>query len=125
MEAGLIQRMTALNLFLHDVYHDQKIIKDGIIPIEVIKSGKHFREEMVGFEPPKGIYIHICGTDLIRDHDGTYLVLEDNGRCPSGVSYMIENRRAMKKAFPKLFPASGARVLSLIIQTVCIKHCNI
>ncbi|MDF1658958.1 MAG: circularly permuted type 2 ATP-grasp protein [Verrucomicrobiales bacterium] len=112
LEEGLIQRMTALNLFLHDVYHEQKIIKDGIVPIEIIKSGKHFREEMVGFEPPKGIYIHICGTDLIRDHNGEYLVLEDNGRCPSGVSYMIENRRAMKKAFPQLFPASGVQSVS-------------
>ncbi len=109
MEAGLIQRMEALNLFLQDIYHDQKIIKDGVFPIEVINSGKHFRKEMIGFEPPKGIYIHICGTDLIRDHNGQYLVLEDNARCPSGVSYMIENRRAMKKAFPKLFPASGVR----------------
>ena len=112
LEAGLIQRLTALNLFLNDVYGDQKIVKDGIIPLEVIMSGKHFRKEMIGFKPPKGIYIHICGTDLIRDHDGTYLVLEDNGRCPSGVSYMIENRKAMKKAFPTLFPASGVRTIT-------------
>lgn len=112
MEKGLIQRMTALNLFLHDIYHDQKIVKDGIVPMEVLQSGKHFRKEMMGFEPPKGIYIHICGTDLIRDHNGQYLVLEDNGRCPSGVSYMIENRRAMKKAFPRLFPACGVRPIT-------------
>ena len=109
LEKGLIQRLTALNLFLHDIYHDQKIVKDGIIPLEVIKSGKHFRKEMVGFSPPKDIYIHICGTDLIRDEKGEYLVLEDNGRCPSGVSYMLENRKAMRKAFPRLFPQSGAR----------------
>ena len=109
LEKGLIQRLTALNLFLHDIYHDQKIVKDGIIPLEVIMSGKHFRPEMVGFSPPKDIYIHICGTDLIRDDKGEYLVLEDNGRCPSGVSYMLENRKAMRKAFPRLFPKHGAR----------------
>ena len=109
LEKGLIQRLTALNLFLHDIYHDQKIVKDGIIPLEVIMSGKHFRPEMVGFSPPKDIYIHICGTDLIRDDKGEYLVLEDNGRCPSGVSYMLENRKAMRKAFPRLFPQHGAR----------------
>lgn len=109
LEKGLIQRLTALNLFLHDIYHDQKIVKDGIIPLEVIMSGKHFRKEMIGFSPPKDIYIHVCGTDLIRDEKGDYLVLEDNGRCPSGVSYMLENRKAMRKAFPRLFPQSGAR----------------
>ena len=109
LEEGLVQRLTALNLFLHDIYHDQKIVKDGIIPLEVIMSGKHFRKEMVGFSPPKDIYIHICGTDLIRDDKGEYLVLEDNGRCPSGVSYMLENRNAMRKAFPRLFPKHGAR----------------
>jgi uncharacterized circularly permuted ATP-grasp superfamily protein len=112
LEKGLIQRLTALNLFLHDIYHEQKIVKDGIIPLEVIMSGKHFRKEMIGFSPPKDIYIHICGTDLIRDDKGEYLVLEDNGRCPSGVSYMIENRKAMKKAFPRLFPTSGARTVT-------------
>ena len=109
LEAGLIQRLTALNLFLHDIYHDQKIVKDGIFPQEILASGKHFRPEMIGFEPPQGIYMHICGTDLIRDDKGAYLVLEDNGRSPSGVSYMLENRRAMKKAFPRLFPAAGVQ----------------
>ena len=112
LEKGLIQRLTALNLFLHDIYHDQKIVKDGIIPLEVILSGKHFRKEMVGFSPPKDIYIHVCGTDLIRDDKGEYLVLEDNGRCPSGVSYMLENRKAMRKAFPRMFPKSGARSIT-------------
>lgn len=112
LEEGLIQRITALNLFLHDIYHDQKIIKDGVIPREVIMTGKHFRKEMMNFSPPKDIYIHVCGTDLIRDDKGDYLVLEDNGRCPSGVSYMIENRKAMRKAFPLLFPTTGARRVS-------------
>jgi uncharacterized circularly permuted ATP-grasp superfamily protein len=103
VEAGLIQRITALNLFLHDIYHEQRIVKEGIVPEEVVKSAKHFRPEFMGFDVPKDIYIHICGSDLIRDHEGNYLVLEDNGRCPSGVSYVLENREVMKRVFPKLF----------------------
>src|SRR5258708_37704211 len=86
VERGLIQRIQALNLFLHDIYHDQRILKEGIIPEEVILSGKHFRPEFMGFDVPKDVYIHICGSDLIRDREGNSLVLEDNGRCPSGVS---------------------------------------
>ncbi|HVU26310.1 MAG TPA: circularly permuted type 2 ATP-grasp protein [Verrucomicrobiae bacterium] len=109
VERGLAQRITALNLFLHDIYHEQKIVKDGVIPQFYILSGKHFRREFVNFEVPKGIYIHICGTDLIRDKDGNYLVLEDNGRCPSGVSYVLENRRAMKRAFPQMFETIGVQ----------------
>ena len=100
---GLVQRITALNLFLHDLYHDQRIIKEGVIPAEVIQSAKHFRPEFVGVDVPKDIYIHICGSDLIRDRDGNYLVLEDNGRCPSGVSYVLTNREVMKRVFPSLF----------------------
>jgi uncharacterized circularly permuted ATP-grasp superfamily protein len=103
VEAGLTQRIRALNMFLHDVYHDQRILKEGIVPAWVIQSAKHFRPEFQGFDVPKDIYIHICGTDLIRDRDGSYLVLEDNGRCPSGVSYVLENRQVMKRVFPKLF----------------------
>ncbi|MBC2605917.1 circularly permuted type 2 ATP-grasp protein [Pelagicoccus albus] len=109
LEEGLTQRIVALNLFLKDIYHEQKIVKDGIIPAEVLATGKHFRKEMRDFSPPNDIYIHICGTDLIRDDNGDYLVLEDNGRCPSGVSYMIENRNVMKRAFPRFFPKSGVR----------------
>jgi uncharacterized circularly permuted ATP-grasp superfamily protein len=109
LERGLIQRITALNLFLHDIYHEQKIIRDGVIPPFYVLSGKHFRREFVNFNVPKDIYIHICGTDLIRDTDGKYLVLEDNGRCPSGVSYVLENRRAMKRSFPGMFEAIGVR----------------
>ncbi len=109
LERGLTQRITALNLFLHDIYHEQKILKDGIIPEFYILSAKHFRREFVGFNVTKDIYIHICGTDLIRDKDGNYLVLEDNGRCPSGVSYVLENRRAMKRAFPGMFEGIGVR----------------
>ncbi len=103
IEAGLVQRITALNLFLYDVYHEQRIIKDGIIPKEVVYSAAHFRPEFMGVSVPKDAYIHVCGTDLIRDTDGRYLVLEDNGRCPSGVSYVLENRTAMKRVFPHLF----------------------
>jgi uncharacterized circularly permuted ATP-grasp superfamily protein len=103
IEEGLTQRITALNLFLQDIYHEQKIIRDGVIPREIIESAVHFRPEFMGVNVPKGIYIHICGTDLVRDRDGNYLVLEDNGRCPSGVSYLLENRQAMKRVFPNLF----------------------
>lgn len=109
LEAGLIQRITALNLFLHDIYHEQKIIKDGVIPPYYILSARHFRREFVNFRVPGDIYIHICGTDLIRGADGTYMVLEDNARCPSGVSYVLENRRAMKRTFPDFFAAAGVR----------------
>ena len=109
LERGLAQRITALNLFLHDIYHEQKILKDGVIPEFYVLSARHFRREFVNFEVPKGIYIHICGTDLIRDKDGNYLVLEDNGRCPSGVSYVLENRRAMKRAFSSMFEGISVR----------------
>jgi len=116
IERGLVQRLTALNMFLHDVYHDQRIIKEGIIPEEIIRSAKHFRPEFMGFDVPKNIYIHICGTDLIRDREGTYTVLEDNGRCPSGVSYVLENRQAMKRVFPKLFSKYSVRPVDRYAQ---------
>jgi len=109
IEAGLIQRLTALNLFLHDIYHDQKALKDKIVPAALILGAKHFRREFMNFSVPRGIYVHICGTDLIRDERGQYLVLEDNLRCPSGASYMIENRAAMRRAFPNLFQSYGVR----------------
>ena len=107
--AGLTQRITALNLFLHDIYHEQHILKDGTIPPFYVLSGKHFRREFVNFAVPRDIYIHICGSDLIRDADGTWMVLEDNGRCPSGVSYVMENRRAMKRTFHSIFENVGVR----------------
>jgi uncharacterized circularly permuted ATP-grasp superfamily protein len=102
IERGLVQRITALNLFLHDIYHTQNILRDGVIPKQIIWEAAHFRPEFMHFDVPRNIYIHICGTDLIRDKDGTYLVLEDNARCPSGVSYVIENRQTMKRTFPSL-----------------------
>jgi len=102
IERGLVQRITALNLFLHDIYHTQNILRDGVIPKQIIWEAAHFRPEFMHFDVPRNIYIHICGTDLIRDQDGTYLVLEDNARCPSGVSYVIENRQTMKRTCPSL-----------------------
>ena len=109
IEAGLIQRITALNLFLDDIYHGQKCLKDKIVPPALVLGAKHFRREFMNCTVPQGIYVHICGTDLIRDGAGNYLVLEDNLRCPSGASYMIENRAAMRRAFPNLFASSGVR----------------
>ena len=109
LEAGLIQRITALNLFLHDIYHEQHILRDGTIPPHYVLSAKHFRREFVNFKVPRDIYIHICGTDIIRDDKGEYLVLEDNARCPSGVSYVLENRRALKRTFPEIYESYGVR----------------
>jgi len=109
IESGLRQRILALNLFLNDIYHGRKIINDGVIPEEIINSSKNYRPEMVGFEPPQGVYTHICGTDLIRDEEGKYLVLEDNARCPSGASYLLENREIMKRAFPQTFGGMSVR----------------
>ena len=109
VENGLRQRIIALNLFLNDIYHDRKIIKDKIIPEEIINSSKNYRPEMVGFDPPQEVYAHICGTDLIRDEQGNYLVLEDNARCPSGASYLLENREIMKRAFPQTFGGMSVR----------------
>lgn len=109
IEQGLTQRIIALNLFLNDIYHNEQIIKDGIIPEDVVKQAAHYRPEMVGVDVSRDIYVQICGTDLIRDDQGSYLVLEDNARCPSGVSYLLENREAMKRAFPKLYKRYGVR----------------
>jgi uncharacterized circularly permuted ATP-grasp superfamily protein len=109
IEAGLTQRITALNLFLDDIYHGQKVLKDKIVPAALILGAKHFRREFMNCTVPRGIYVHICGTDLIRDGAGNYLVLEDNLRCPSGASYMLENRAAMRRAFPNLFHSYRVR----------------
>jgi uncharacterized circularly permuted ATP-grasp superfamily protein len=102
VERGLVQRITALNLFLHDIYHEQNILRDGVIPKAIVWEAAHFRPEFMHFDVPRNVYVHICGTDLVRDKEGNYLVLEDNARCPSGVSYVIENRQAMKRTFPNL-----------------------
>ncbi len=103
IDAGLRQRIKALNMFLKDIYSDREILKAGKVPEELVKTSKHNRSEFAGLKLPHDTYIHICGTDLIRDGKGTYCVLEDNGRCPSGVSYMLENRLAMKRTFPDLY----------------------
>jgi len=111
IERGLTQRITALNLFCHDIYHAQRILRERVIPPELIYGAKMFRREMFGVRVPRDIYIHICGTDLIRDKDGKYYVLEDNGRTPSGVSYVLENRTVMKRVFPTLFSAYRVRAV--------------
>ncbi len=102
-EAGLKQRLKALNLFINDLYHDQKILKDGVIPRFVLEQSSNYRKECEGFTPAFGVWAHICGTDLVRDKDGEFYVLEDNLRVPSGVSYMLENRSIMKRVLPEVF----------------------
>jgi uncharacterized circularly permuted ATP-grasp superfamily protein len=103
IEAGLRQRITALNLFIDDLYHEQKIVRDGVFPEYMAQSSKCFMNRCAGLDPPRGIWCHITGTDLVRDGDGTVYVLEDNLRCPSGVSYVLENREVMKRTFPQMF----------------------
>ncbi|WP_442506887.1 circularly permuted type 2 ATP-grasp protein [Novipirellula sp. SH528] len=103
IERGLKQRIEALNLFVHDIYHDQKIVKDGVVPRELLESADSFRRQCVGLNPPRDIWVHITGTDLVRDDSGELHVLEDNLRCPSGVSYVLQNREILKRTFPRLF----------------------
>ncbi|MEM1442941.1 MAG: circularly permuted type 2 ATP-grasp protein [Verrucomicrobiota bacterium] len=112
LEEGLRQRMKALNMFLADIYSERRIIKEGVIPEYLVKTSKHYRAEFSGLKLPHDTYIHICGSDLIRDDQGRYCVLEDNGRCPSGVSYMLENRVAMKRTFPDLYRQLGVEKVS-------------
>ncbi|AWK84809.1 circularly permuted type 2 ATP-grasp protein [Azospirillum thermophilum] len=109
LEAGVKQRVAALNLFLHDIYHDQKILKDGVVPRDLVERNANFRPQMVGLDVPFDTYIHIMGTDLVRDRQGTFRVLEDNGRVPSGVSYVVENRHMMQRVFPDLMQDIGIR----------------
>ncbi|MGE0822014.1 MAG: circularly permuted type 2 ATP-grasp protein [Candidatus Binatia bacterium] len=109
IERGLRQRVYALNLFVHDIYHEQKILKDNVIPAEVVHSARSFRQACVGLNPRRGVWCHITGTDLVRDRDGQLYVLEDNLRCPSGVSYVLENRQILKRTFPLVFEASRVR----------------
>ncbi|MBT8116477.1 MAG: circularly permuted type 2 ATP-grasp protein, partial [Gammaproteobacteria bacterium] len=103
IEAGLKQRLQALNLFIDDLYHKQHIIHDGIVPASLIGQSRGFRSECIGIRPAHGVWAHICGSDLVRDSDGTVYVLEDNLRVPSGVSYMIENREVTKRILPEMF----------------------
>jgi uncharacterized circularly permuted ATP-grasp superfamily protein len=106
IESGLKQRIFALNEFLQDVYNDKKIIKDKVVPEDLILSSRTYRKECEGFTPPRRIWCHVTGTDLVRDRDGHFYVLEDNLRCPSGVSYVLENRQVLKRTFPQVFEAS-------------------
>jgi uncharacterized circularly permuted ATP-grasp superfamily protein len=109
LECGLRQRITALNMLIDDLYHDRKIVRDGVLPEHVVATAKGFREQCVGLKPPRGVWCHITGTDLVRDTDGQYYVLEDNLRCPSGVSYVLQNRQLMKQTFPQLFERCAIR----------------
>ncbi len=109
IERGLEQRIIALNLFLRDIYHEGRILNDGVVPKEIIYTCRHFRRQMKGIRIPRDLYITVTGTDLIRDPAGNFLVLEDNLRVPSGVSYMLTSRQIMKKIFPRLFQDCGVR----------------
>jgi len=112
IETGVVQRVAALNHFLRDIYHDGKIIKDGVVPEDLIFGNSNYRPEMRGYEPPGGTYVHIAGVDLIRDGNGQFLVLEDNARTPSGVSYVVENRHLIQRAFPDLLDGFSVRSVS-------------
>jgi uncharacterized circularly permuted ATP-grasp superfamily protein len=109
LEAGLKQRIAALNLFLRDIYGDGRVLKDGLVPRGMIYGSRHYRREMRGLSIPHGAYVNVCGTDLVRREDGTFVVLEDNLRVPSGVSYMLANRDVVRRAFPAMFRSAGVR----------------
>ncbi|MEM6473935.1 MAG: circularly permuted type 2 ATP-grasp protein [Planctomycetota bacterium] len=109
IEAGLKQRIRALNYFLCDIYNERKIVRDGVLPQELIDSSPAYLKECEGLRPFNDVWCHITGTDLVRDNSGTFYVLEDNLRCPSGVSYVLQNRHMMKKNFPQVFASSCVR----------------
>jgi uncharacterized circularly permuted ATP-grasp superfamily protein len=118
IERGLTQRITALNLFLKDIYHERRILKDGVIPGETIYTCKHFRRQMRGVKVPRDVYVTVCGSDLIRLPDGSFVVLEDNLRVPSGVSYMLTSRKVMKQTFPVLFRKYGVKPIEHYSQAL-------
>ncbi len=118
IERGLTQRVTALNLFLHDLYHERRILKDGIIPSEVIYTCRHYRRQMTDVRVPRDAYVNVMGTDLVRLPDGQFVVLEDNLRVPSGVSYMLSSRKVMKQIFPALFRKYGVRPIEQYSQVL-------
>jgi len=122
LEQGLKQRVKALNLFLHDIYHGQRILKAGVIPAERVLSNAQYRREMQGMEVPGGIYAHVAGVDIVRAGEGDYYVLEDNLRVPSGVSYMLENRKMMMRLFPELFATQAIKPVEhypdLLLETL-------
>jgi uncharacterized circularly permuted ATP-grasp superfamily protein len=113
LEAGIAQRVQALNLFLHDVYHEQRILKDGVVPSDLVLENVAFRPEMIGLDLPQHAYVHIAGIDLVRGDDGRFMVLEDNARTPSGVSYVLENRALMARSFSDLMAGIGVRRVDL------------
>jgi uncharacterized circularly permuted ATP-grasp superfamily protein len=122
LERGLAQRARALDLFIDDVYHSQRILGAGVVPRELVESATSYLRPCIGLTPPRGIWCHISGTDLVRDTDGRYYVLEDNMRCPSGVSYVLQNRQVMKRTFPRVFDVSRVRPVdaysSRLLQTL-------
>lgn len=122
IETGIRQRLKALNLFLKDIYHNQFIVKDGVLPAEMIYSCPHYLREMHNFPVPYDIYVHISGIDLIRNNDGSFYILEDNLRTPSGVSYMLENREITKRIFPDLLPQNNVRS---VMEYPTILHKNL
>ena len=115
---GLTQRITALNLFLRDIYHEGKILNDGIVPRELVYSCRHFRRQMRGMQVPRNVYVAVAGTDLLRLNNGEFVVLEDNLRVPSGVSYMLTNRRLMRRSFPQLFLNFGVQPVEQYTQAL-------
>ncbi len=118
IERGLTQRVIALNLFLKDLYHDRLILRDGIVPAEVVYTCRHFRRQMIGVKVPRDAYVNVMGTDLVRLPDGQFVVLEDNLRVPSGVSYMLSSRKVMKQIFPALFRRYGVRPIEQYSQVL-------
>ena len=124
LEAGVKQRVAALNAFLHDIYHGRRIVREGLIPAELVFGNPNYRPEMEEFPVRFGTYVHICGTDIVRDREGRFLVLEDNARTPSGVSYVVENRHLMSRTFPDLMAGMrlrpvddyGLRLLSAMVE---------
>jgi uncharacterized circularly permuted ATP-grasp superfamily protein len=109
LERGVVQRVAAINAFLHDIYHAQRILADGVVPRDLVVGNANFRPEMIGHDVPLGVYVHVCGIDLIRDEHGTFRVLEDNARTPSGVSYVLENRNLMRRLLPDLMAGLAVR----------------
>ncbi|MEE2907044.1 MAG: circularly permuted type 2 ATP-grasp protein [Planctomycetota bacterium] len=122
VELGLVQRLETINLFLADIYSDQKCLRDGVIPHDLVFERGDFRRAIIGTRPRHGIYTHIVGTDLLRGDSGEFLVLEDNCRCPSGVSYVLENRNLLSRVFPELFSEYGVRPVEqyphLLLETL-------
>ena len=111
LEKGIVQRVKALEMYLDDIYGEQEILRDGVIPRRLITSCEHFHREAVGIVPPNGVRIHVAGIDLVKDGQGIFRVLEDNLRSPSGVSYVMENRRTMARVFPNLFASHRVRAV--------------